>query len=568
MKILDWISKTHYGDGQSDNLKQWHPTTGQWFLDSEQYQSWFKTKGKTLYCPGIPGAGKTVMSAVVIQSISHYISNNPNIGLAYVYFTFTQQIEQTMEHVLATLIMQLLRRRTSLPDHVRKLHESHSKNGTRPSHDELFDTLRRVLSDYERAFIVLDALDECGTVGQRRTGVIKDILKLQHETGVNILTTSRPVHEIAFRFPDDGHISILQISAKQSDMRLVLRSRLESQDQELFDSSFAQHVASRVAVVADGMFLLARLRLDALIEMTTPGEIKQALQELTSGLVGLPKQLQHALGVMPNTKTIHKDNMPSLKTLQSVCGGLVEVETASNTVRLIHYTTQEYLQGLRDEWFADAHQHITRTAGCLWGARRDSTATFGNWEGGCQQQKPSVTFNVIGIDVNSKDQAGYTPLATATIMGHRDVVKMLLGVERVDINSKDKTGQTPVSLAIEKHHEVMTGIRHRGELGKPSVEMIKLLLKADGVDINIKDNSGRTVLAKVADRRYPKIVGFPLQSKGVISSVRYRSGRTQSGHQELLELLLKSEGVDVNSPDQTGRTPLALAASGGDLEVV
>lgn len=253
MEILTWISETHYGARQSDNLRQRHPNTGRWFLDSKEYQDWFKTKGKALYCPGIPGAGKTVMSAIVIENISHYISNNPNVGLAYVYFTFSQQIEQTIEHVLASLMMQFLRRQATLPDNVRKLHETHEKNGTRPSHDELFDNLKDVLSDYERAFIVLDALDECGTVDQRRTRVINDILELLLETDVNILTTSRPVDEIAFRFPDQGHISILNINAKQSDMSLVLKSRLEFQDQELFDSSFAEHVASRVAEAADGM---------------------------------------------------------------------------------------------------------------------------------------------------------------------------------------------------------------------------------------------------------------------------------------------------------------------------
>src|SRR5438105_551348 len=58
IKILDWLTPVDYGPQQTDHIRRRQPGTGQWLLDSPEFQTWLKTVKQTLFCPGIPGAGK------------------------------------------------------------------------------------------------------------------------------------------------------------------------------------------------------------------------------------------------------------------------------------------------------------------------------------------------------------------------------------------------------------------------------------------------------------------------------------------------------------------------------
>jgi hypothetical protein len=79
--ILDWLTPIDYAPQQSDFLSRREVGTGQWLLDSAEFQDWLgtekKTAKKTLFCPGIPGAGKTILTAVVIDDLMTRFANNP-----------------------------------------------------------------------------------------------------------------------------------------------------------------------------------------------------------------------------------------------------------------------------------------------------------------------------------------------------------------------------------------------------------------------------------------------------------------------------------------------------------
>src|SRR5437879_6734980 len=54
-------------------------------------------------------------------------------------------------------------------------------------------------------------------------------------------------------------------------------------------------------------------------------------------------ELRHALGVEEGSLDLNIENIPAIDTLLSCSLGLVNVEKSSSTVRLVHYTLQEYL---------------------------------------------------------------------------------------------------------------------------------------------------------------------------------------------------------------------------------
>ena len=55
-------------------------------------------------------------------------------------------------------------------------------------------------------------------------------------------------------------------------------------------------------------------------------------------------ELCHALGVEIGSPNLHSDNVPSIGTLLACCQGLVVVDKEASTIRLIHFTLQEYLR--------------------------------------------------------------------------------------------------------------------------------------------------------------------------------------------------------------------------------
>ncbi|KAI1167871.1 hypothetical protein F5B18DRAFT_334743 [Nemania serpens] len=60
--ILKWLSPVSFHDKQRAVFEKHYGDTGQWLLSCDTFQAWFSGNAVTpLWCPGIPGAGKTVM---------------------------------------------------------------------------------------------------------------------------------------------------------------------------------------------------------------------------------------------------------------------------------------------------------------------------------------------------------------------------------------------------------------------------------------------------------------------------------------------------------------------------
>ena len=55
-------------------------------------------------------------------------------------------------------------------------------------------------------------------------------------------------------------------------------------------------------------------------------------------------ELQQALVVEIGCSELDKDNFIEIQDIVSVCVGLVAVDEESNTIRLVHHTTQEYFE--------------------------------------------------------------------------------------------------------------------------------------------------------------------------------------------------------------------------------
>ncbi|KAF2635464.1 hypothetical protein P280DRAFT_523005 [Massarina eburnea CBS 473.64] len=78
--IMDWISLADFPAQQSDFIGHRQKQTGMWFLESQEFTEWVHGSNRTLFCPGIPGAGKTMMSAITVGYLQDTLQSS-TIGL-------------------------------------------------------------------------------------------------------------------------------------------------------------------------------------------------------------------------------------------------------------------------------------------------------------------------------------------------------------------------------------------------------------------------------------------------------------------------------------------------------
>jgi len=254
-RILDWVTPTDFASLQSDLSDRRQAGTGRWLPESAEFRTWMQAKGQTLFCPGIPGAGKTILTSAVVDELLAYSQETENpgsIGVAYVYCNFRRQ--DKAEDLLASLLRQLAQGQPSLPGVIRSLYARQSGRPTRPSFDDLSAALRSVISLYAKAFIVVDALDECPISEGCRSRFISEIIDLQSQTGANVFTTSRFIPEITHTFQDIA--TVLEIRARDEDVRKYLASRMFRLPSFVGRrAELQEEIVTEITKAADGMYV-------------------------------------------------------------------------------------------------------------------------------------------------------------------------------------------------------------------------------------------------------------------------------------------------------------------------
>ncbi|KFY00471.1 hypothetical protein O988_03292, partial [Pseudogymnoascus sp. VKM F-3808] len=79
--MLDWLSAIDYAPKQNDLIRRRQAGTGRWLLESTEFKE-LVTTSKTLFCPGIPGAGKTILTSIVVEELATRFPNDASIGIA------------------------------------------------------------------------------------------------------------------------------------------------------------------------------------------------------------------------------------------------------------------------------------------------------------------------------------------------------------------------------------------------------------------------------------------------------------------------------------------------------
>ena len=592
--ILDWLAPINFAVQQSEILRRRQDGTGTWFLTNKLFQQWIDNKGQTLFCPGIPGAGKTILTSIAIDHLERHFEGDSTVGIAYLYCTFQQRHEQTLEHLLGSLLKQLVQNQPSVNPDLAGIYDRYKIMDRRPSLDELWQSVYLVTTTFFRVFIAIDALDECPVAA----GLLSRIFELRTKHNINFMATSRYIPEIMAEF--EGCLS-LDIRATHHDVRTYVKGHLTQLPSfVLRNPQIQEEIIQEIMKATDGMFLLAYFHLNSLIGKKSPRAVRSALTQLPFGSDAydltyhkvmeridgqvddqrtLAKQvlswitfarwplttleLQHALAVELGDSRFDEDNLSALEDIVAVCAGLVTVN--NDTVQLVHYTTQQYLEQTWTSWSPNAHRDIGNI--CV------TYLLFDCFEAGFSNsyEQYKARLHQYPLYKYAAHNWGYHSQIQT---GEEELILDLL-------RNKPKTGACTQSLLAGSDFSwntgnssrvpiQMTGIHLAAYFGLPTI--VKRIYEEDGV-CDAPDFFGRTPLTWAAKKGHVCVVDFLLQQEGVNIGFKDKYGQSplsiaaENGQEAVTRLLLK-RGSDIEFKDNHGQTALSRAAENNHDAVV
>ena len=224
-----------------------------WLLGTDEFATWSAGRGRLMWCYGIPGAGKTVLSSLIIEHLIQRTSQEKGAAVAYMYCNYNDTEEQTVAQLLSCLAYQILQQQPySLKDDARVLWETYQSVGDKHSTAHSMKLLKTGLSHLTNVFIIIDALDECPEDGRRRI-LISELSNLG--PAIRLLAMSRDLPGIRHQL---GHAIHLEIKASEKDIlsyvddRITRSERLSSYVTK--DQNLRNIVQNTVASKACGMY--------------------------------------------------------------------------------------------------------------------------------------------------------------------------------------------------------------------------------------------------------------------------------------------------------------------------
>ena len=247
--VGDWLSPFDFNAIQQEILNRCHAGTGKWMLESYEFQQWSSGHNETLWCPGIPGAGKTYLASIVIDYLQRRTSSEGLNAVLCLFCNFNAPANQTAYNFMGALLKQLARVSRTLPRGIKEIYDKR-ENVRELDFKVLANAFRTELEKYTKTFIVIDALDEVPESADIRTMLLEEL----RSCPVNLLVTSRHDPSIRRQFSEAQHY---EIHATDEDIRSYVSGRmaLENRLSRLIRSvpSLEDDIPARIVGSAKGM---------------------------------------------------------------------------------------------------------------------------------------------------------------------------------------------------------------------------------------------------------------------------------------------------------------------------
>ncbi|KAJ4246539.1 hypothetical protein NW762_013480 [Fusarium torreyae] len=252
--------------------------TGNWLIRNEDVSKWLQVAQdslKLIWVCGIPGAGKTYLSACTIkESRAH--------GTTIFAFPSYEQQEISALSIMHSLIFQIARKDPMLQDMVRQI----DRDSLEIDMSATVNLFINLVNGTGPVRIIIDGLDEVDET--ERTILLRYMLKASRECDqARILIASRPEGDIKAMLEKTSK-SIRVDTQNTSGIHAFVMSRckewLQTRSFKQEDSNEIERLIAAVADQAKGMFLYAHLVLKGLDFLHSVSEIRRDLKLLPTDL--------------------------------------------------------------------------------------------------------------------------------------------------------------------------------------------------------------------------------------------------------------------------------------------
>ncbi|KAF5860920.1 hypothetical protein ETB97_000899 [Aspergillus alliaceus] len=553
--------------------------TCQWVFDDNKYRCWLLSSFKTLYCVGPPGAGKTFLSSVIIDSLQRTFTTS-DVATIFVFCQDGKEKEQTSMDILRNILAQLVYRKRSLSYATSSLYHTESLTKGRASPKAYQNAIRAEVNRFSKVFFIVDGLDLLSD----KERILGRLQKLPEHA--QLLVTLREVTRV-------GNGSCLSVLASSGDIYQYILSRiqLDSSLAGLFKDEFGlqlqEQVIRTVVEKCHGVFLLARIHLDLLSRYTDQNLLERALVHLPQSLSeAYGEAMKQVVSQNPNATryvywtlyALRPLTVEELKTAANVSGselsadsesfesslqtqsaGILTVDAVTGTVRFVHKTAREYLNGAAARvFFPSAQKDIAEV--CLTAIGPDEVVDDCYYNAGNNPRTTKSGF----LDYAARYWGHHTRAVADDEQAIQVLIKAFLNKllwRRPPLKYVNEEEIMPMELGLGKYPKDWTALHVLAFFG--IVGKAKRFLK-QGADIDANDNSFKfTPLHCAAYRGHDEMVAFLLDN-GADGNAVTRNGSTalhlatHYGQRKVMKLLL-CRRVKSQIANEDGATGLQVA---------
>ncbi|KAH7355336.1 ankyrin repeat-containing domain protein [Rhexocercosporidium sp. MPI-PUGE-AT-0058] len=258
-KVLAFFGRVDPAFNHHANLNLRHPLTGLWVSEGDVFQTWLHTRNSKLWLSGIPGAGKTILAASLVEDAANESSSAR--ALAYFYCDYKDAEKQVPLNVIGSLAVQLARQ-----------------------NEDAF----LLLHDFYKSLFVDDQLTH-----QPRLLALEKTLHLTtpDQSNTRLLILSRDLYEIRCLLVSSQNFSHLNIAARSEDLKLYVATEVESRSRKfgraqlrIKSPELKAYISKTLVDRAEGMFRWVACQLDYLAALPGDGAKRKALMSLPPDL--------------------------------------------------------------------------------------------------------------------------------------------------------------------------------------------------------------------------------------------------------------------------------------------
>ncbi|KAI9897370.1 hypothetical protein N3K66_007226 [Trichothecium roseum] len=354
-----------------------------WIFDHEQFLRWRQHNDhRLLWVKGDPGKGKTMLMISIAEKLEQELGQelgrlrHPTV-VSYFFCQGTNKALDNATAVLRGLIYSLATHNRQLVKYIRKQYDISGPKlfQEENSFNALSDVLKSMLSDgsLTRAYIIIDALDECATDRDRLLKLIEDYTSTLPRVKWLISSRNRPDIEEGLKPNTSGIKLSLEIAANAEQVARSVNAFIDFQISKLpslqHDSDVRLEVQTLMRERANGTFLWVALvikeleKVQAWRVLETVQKVPPSLSELYKLILAQVQQQQDweycrlvlsattlayrplhiaELAVLSGLPQEISTNLSYVQAIVALCGSFLTIQE-DDVVYLIHQSVKDYL---------------------------------------------------------------------------------------------------------------------------------------------------------------------------------------------------------------------------------